>query len=82
MHFPECTDNAADHNLDLSLGGSSSKKGSREMGENRDQNSSLQLDARWGHQGSRPNKVNNIVYLNFLPLSNKNVLRYQWVMME
>ncbi|PHT83251.1 Floral homeotic protein APETALA 2 [Capsicum annuum] len=53
----ECTDNAADHNLDLSLGGSSSKKGSREMGENRDQNSSLQLDARWGHQGSRPNKL-------------------------
>ncbi|CAN4091558.1 unnamed protein product [Withania somnifera] len=53
LNSSECTDNAADHNLDLSLGGSSSKEGSREMGQN-----SLQLDVHWGHQGSRPNKIN------------------------
>ncbi|XP_049393940.1 AP2-like ethylene-responsive transcription factor TOE3 [Solanum stenotomum] len=49
VNSTECSDNAADHNLDLSLGGSS-----QEMGDNRGQNSSsnLQLDVHWGHQGS------------------------------
>lgn len=49
LNSTECTDNATDHNLDLSLGGSS-----QEMGDNRGQNSSsnLQLDGHWGHQGS------------------------------
>ncbi|XP_049384731.1 AP2-like ethylene-responsive transcription factor TOE3 isoform X2 [Solanum stenotomum] len=51
----ESSDNAADHNLDLSLGGSSSKQGSRELGDNRGQNSSLmQLDIDWQRHGLRP----------------------------
>ncbi|XP_049358265.1 floral homeotic protein APETALA 2-like isoform X2 [Solanum verrucosum] len=51
----ESSDNAADHNLDLSLGGSSSKQGSRELGDNRGQNSSsMQLDIDWQRHGLRP----------------------------
>ncbi|XP_055826531.1 AP2-like ethylene-responsive transcription factor TOE3 isoform X2 [Solanum dulcamara] len=50
LNSSECSDNAPDHNLDLSLGGS--------IGDNRGQNSSsLQLDVHWHHQGSRPNKL-------------------------
>lgn len=46
----------ADHNLDLSLGGSSSKQGSQELGDNRGQNSSsiMQLDIDWQRHGLRP----------------------------
>ncbi|KAK4341356.1 hypothetical protein RND71_039857 [Anisodus tanguticus] len=47
----------ADHNLDLSLGGSSSKESSRETRDNINRGkkiSSLQLDVHWSHQGSRP----------------------------
>ncbi|XP_009588311.1 floral homeotic protein APETALA 2-like isoform X1 [Nicotiana tomentosiformis] len=54
LNSTESADNAADHNLDLSLGGSNSKERSRDMGDNRGQNSSsLQLDAPWQHQESR-----------------------------
>ncbi|KAK4368426.1 hypothetical protein RND71_012218 [Anisodus tanguticus] len=63
LNSSESTDNAADHNLDLSLGGSSSKESSREIGDNinRGQNSSsLQLDVHWGHQGSRPKLPSSI----------------------
>ncbi|XP_059285317.1 floral homeotic protein APETALA 2-like [Lycium ferocissimum] len=63
LNTTESSDNAADHNLDLSLGGSSSKEGSREMRDNnnRGQNpSSLQLDVHWGHQGSRPKLPSSI----------------------
>ncbi|KAJ8567282.1 hypothetical protein K7X08_019490 [Anisodus acutangulus] len=57
LNSTESTDNAADHNLDLSLGGSSSKQGSRELGDNRGQNpSSMQFDIDWRHQGLRPEK--------------------------
>ncbi|KAK4346470.1 hypothetical protein RND71_032809 [Anisodus tanguticus] len=58
----ESTDNAADHNLDLSLGGSSSKQGSRELGDNRGQNpSSMQFDIDWRRHGSRPEKNSALV---------------------
>ncbi|RAL46710.1 hypothetical protein DM860_004989 [Cuscuta australis] len=45
-------DNAADHNLDLSLGSSTS--GNREMAENMGHNSSaMQYDLDWGHHGQQ-----------------------------
>nr|APG29273.1 ROB2 [Petunia x hybrida] len=59
LNTTEFTDNAADHNLDLSLGSSSSKESSRElMGDNRGQN--FQLDVDWRNQGSRPKLPNPI----------------------
>ncbi|XP_015063428.1 AP2-like ethylene-responsive transcription factor TOE3 isoform X1 [Solanum pennellii] len=59
----ESTDNVADHNLDLSLGGSSSKQGSRELGDNRGQNSSsiMQLDIDWQRHGLRPEKQSALI---------------------
>ncbi|XP_059293575.1 floral homeotic protein APETALA 2-like isoform X1 [Lycium ferocissimum] len=57
LNSTESTDNAADHNLDLSLGGSSSKQGSREIGDNRGQNASpMQFDFDWRQHGLRPEK--------------------------
>ncbi|XP_055805121.1 floral homeotic protein APETALA 2-like isoform X2 [Solanum dulcamara] len=54
--------NSLDHNLDLSLGGSSSKQGSRELGDNRGQNlSSMQFDVDWRHHGSRPEKQSTFI---------------------
>ncbi|CAH9060493.1 unnamed protein product [Cuscuta epithymum] len=48
-------ENTAEHNLDLSLGSSSSKHGSREMAENMGQNSSssMQYEMDWRHQGQQ-----------------------------
>nr|AAD39439.1 PHAP2A protein [Petunia x hybrida] len=57
LNSTESTDSGADHNLDLSLGGSSSKKNNREFGDNRGQNpSSMQFDVDWRHNGLRPEK--------------------------
>lgn len=53
--FAESCENAGDHNLDLSLGSSSSK---REMGENVGQNSSaMQFEMDWRQQGVMSSKV-------------------------
>ncbi|TMX03286.1 hypothetical protein EJD97_017213 [Solanum chilense] len=62
LNSNECTDNVTDHNLDLSLGGSS-----QEMGDNRGQNSSsnLQLDGHWGHQGSSRHNNKSCSQINF-----------------
>ncbi|XP_070052231.1 AP2-like ethylene-responsive transcription factor TOE3 isoform X9 [Nicotiana tomentosiformis] len=48
--------NSADHSLDLSLGGASSKQSSREMEDNnnRDKSSSMQFEVDWRHHGLRP----------------------------
>ncbi|CAN4079691.1 unnamed protein product [Withania somnifera] len=51
----ESKDNATDHNLDLSLGGSSSNQVSRELGDNKGQNpSSVHFEIDWHHHGLRP----------------------------
>ncbi|OIT38055.1 PREDICTED: floral homeotic protein APETALA 2-like isoform X2 [Nicotiana attenuata] len=67
LNSAECSDNAADHNLDLSLGGSSSKQGNRETGDSntRVQNpSSMQFDVGWRQQGLRPEKQTAPVDMN------------------
>nr|QRN75523.1 APETALA2 [Brugmansia suaveolens] len=57
LNTTEFNDNAADHSLDLSLGGSSSKQGSHQTGDNRDQNpSSMHFDIGWQRHGLRPEK--------------------------
>nr|XP_016438555.1 PREDICTED: floral homeotic protein APETALA 2-like [Nicotiana tabacum] len=67
LNSTESTDNAADHNLDLSLGGSSSKQGNRENGDNinRGQNpSSMQFGVDWRQQGLRPEKQTAPIDMN------------------
>ncbi|XP_009626646.1 AP2-like ethylene-responsive transcription factor TOE3 isoform X7 [Nicotiana tomentosiformis] len=57
LNSAECTNyKAADHSLDLSLGGASSKQSSREMEDNnnRDKSSSMQFEVDWRHHGLRP----------------------------
>nr|XP_009804919.1 PREDICTED: AP2-like ethylene-responsive transcription factor TOE3 isoform X1 [Nicotiana sylvestris] len=57
LNSAECTNyKAADHSLDLSLGGASSKQSSREMEDNnnRDKSSPMQFEADWRHHGLRP----------------------------
>ncbi|CAN4082940.1 unnamed protein product [Withania somnifera] len=53
----ESTDNETEHNLDLSLGGSSSNQVTRELGDTRCQNpSSMQFDIDWHRHGLRGKK--------------------------
>ncbi|GAB4848996.1 AP-2 complex subunit beta [Ancistrocladus abbreviatus] len=62
LNSTECSGSGADHNLDLSLGGSSSRKGDLDLGEDvpnfaRHQNSApVSLEAQWQNQGSCPKK--------------------------
>ncbi|XP_009626643.1 AP2-like ethylene-responsive transcription factor TOE3 isoform X3 [Nicotiana tomentosiformis] len=63
LNSAECTNyKAADHSLDLSLGGASSKQSSREMEDNnnRDKSSSMQFEVDWRHHGLRPKQPSPI----------------------
>ncbi|KAF3674746.1 Floral homeotic protein APETALA 2 [Capsicum annuum] len=59
----ESSDYAADHNLDLSLGGSSSNQGIRELGDNRggQNHSSMHFDIDWRRNGLRPEKQSALI---------------------
>ncbi|XP_075090439.1 AP2-like ethylene-responsive transcription factor TOE3 isoform X11 [Nicotiana tabacum] len=60
LNSAECTNyKAADHSLDLSLGGASSKQ-KMEDNNNRDKSSSMQFEVDWRHHGLRPKQPSPI----------------------